>query len=102
MDPSGQHIMPFLILLRFVLFLNLRIIASVDNKETEAVILSMLRSPTPIYVRLGKHSITNIHKDTLKINISKASVIKKEKMFSYLPLARLFRFVLMLLKNSKI
>ncbi|WP_074381034.1 transketolase family protein [Bartonella doshiae] len=58
---------------------NIRIIAPADNKETEAAILSTLSSPMPAYIRLGKRAITNIHSNAAKIDISKASVIKKGK-----------------------
>ncbi|MBB5073429.1 transketolase C-terminal domain/subunit [Bartonella callosciuri] len=72
--------MLFPILLRFALFLtyashcSCRII-----KETEAAILSTLSNSKPAYIRLGKHAITNIHSNAVKIDISKASVIKKGK-----------------------
>lgn len=56
---------------------NIRIIAPADNKETEVAILSTLSNSLPAYIRLGKHAVTNIHKDAAKIDINKASVIKK-------------------------
>ncbi|WP_455466355.1 transketolase C-terminal domain-containing protein [Bartonella sp. B39] len=31
-----------------------------------------------MFIGLGKHPVTNIHKDSSKINISKASVIEKD------------------------
>lgn len=58
---------------------NIHIIAPADNKETEAAILSTLSSPMPAYIRLGKRALTNIHKDAAKIDINKASVVKKGK-----------------------
>ncbi|GAA4663175.1 hypothetical protein GCM10023262_09270 [Bartonella pachyuromydis] len=50
-----------------------------DNKETEAAILSALNNSMPAYIRLGKNAVTNIHKDAAKLDINKASVIKKGK-----------------------
>lgn len=58
---------------------NIRIIAPADNKETEAAILSTLSNSTPVYIRLGKHAVKNIHRDSSKIDINKASVIQKGK-----------------------
>ncbi|MBX4335020.1 transketolase family protein [Bartonella raoultii] len=58
---------------------NIHIMAPADNKETEAAILSTLSSPMPAYIRLGKRALTNIHKDAAKIDINKASVVKKGK-----------------------
>ncbi|WP_375614852.1 transketolase C-terminal domain-containing protein, partial [Bartonella sp. AC535YNZD] len=63
---------------------NIAVIAPADNKETEAAIFSALSNPMPVYIRLGKHPVTNIHKDALKINISKASVIQKGKEILFL------------------
>ncbi|EJF87459.1 hypothetical protein ME1_01061 [Bartonella vinsonii subsp. arupensis OK-94-513] len=58
---------------------NIRIIAPADNKETEAAILSTLNNPMPVYIRLGKRAVENIHDDASKIDIHKASIIKKGK-----------------------
>ncbi|WP_256460915.1 transketolase family protein [Bartonella machadoae] len=58
---------------------NIRIIAPADNKETEAAILSTLNDPMPVYIRLGKRAVENIHSDASKIDIRKVSVIKKGK-----------------------
>lgn len=59
---------------------NTHMIAPADKKETEAIIFSTLSNPMPVYLRIiGKHPVINIHKSVEKIDISRASVIKKEK-----------------------
>ncbi|WP_273787837.1 MULTISPECIES: hypothetical protein [Bartonella] len=40
----------------------------------ETVILSTLSNLVPVYIGLGKHAVMNIHKNALKIDISKTSV----------------------------
>ncbi|WP_455479624.1 hypothetical protein V4B17_00740 [Bartonella sp. B23] len=79
MNHWGLYTMPFPILLRFVLFITYSIIASADNKETEAAILSTFINSAPVYTCLRKYLITNIHEDASKTDIRKVYAIKKGK-----------------------
>lgn len=56
---------------------NMQIIQPCDGKETEAVIRAVAEIPGPVYVRLGRSAVDDVHGDDYQFHFGKGEIVRQ-------------------------